>query len=329
MKISIIVPIYKVEGQISRCLDSVIKQSHSNIELIIVNDCSPDRSYQIALDFLKESNFLSQTITLEHSSNRGLSEARNSGLSVATGDYLFFLDSDDNLATENTIAHLVKRVEQYNYPDLIIGSYQYVSDNEVLGVHLLKDIYYKDQLSLYSAYASKKGIYWSAWGKLIKRELIEQNKLSFYPRLYSEDILWSFNLFRVAKNAYLSSEIVYDYYHRPGSIMSSLTEKHLDDLGIILQEMYQSFFDNKEFYPNETVSLIERYRRLYLQYLFLLENKDTQYRKAKVSFLKKMRAPIVLNNSKYLRQGLLLQMPTSYIVKYLEFKWRHKSYDRN
>lgn len=326
MKVSIIVPIYRVEEEITCCLDSIVRQNYSNIELIVINDCSSDNSYQIALDVLKENGFLSQTIALEHSFNRGLSEARNSGLSVATGDYLFFLDSDDSLATEDTIAHLVKRAEQYNYPDLVIGSYQYVSDSEVLGTHLLEDIYYKDQQSLYSAYASKKGIYWSAWGKLIKRELIVQNKLSFYPRLYSEDILWSFNLFRVAQNAYLSSEIVYDYYHRPGSIMSSLAEKHLDDLGIILQEMYQDFLDNKEFYSSETVSLIERYRRLYLQYLFLLENKDTQYRKEKVSFLKEIRVPLVLNNSKYLRQGLLLYMPTSYIVRYLEFKWKNKKY---
>ena len=326
MKISIIVPIYKVEEQIIRCLGSVIKQSHSDIELIIVNDCSPDNSYQIALDFLKENCFLSQTVALEHSSNRGLSEARNSGLSVATGDYLFFLDSDDSLTTQDSISNLVKVAEQYHFPDLVIGSYQDISDNEVLGKHCLQDIYYKDQQSLYSAYASKKGIYWSACGRLIKRKLIDKNRLVFYPRLYSEDILWSFNLFRVAQNAYLSSEIVYNYYHRPGSIMSSLTEKHLDGLGIILQEMYQSFLNNKEFYSNETVSLIERYRRLYLQYLFLLEDKGTQYRKEKVSFLKEIRVPLVLNNSKYLRQGLLLRMPTTYIVKYLEFKWKDKKY---
>lgn len=326
MKVSIIVPIYKVEDQILRCLSSVIAQSHPDIELIIINDCTPDNSYQFALDVLQENNFLSQTLCLEHDFNKGLSEARNTGLSVATGDYIFFLDSDDNLATADTIAHLVKRAEQYNYPDLVIGSYQYVSDNEVLGTHLLEDIYYKDQQSLYSAYASKKGIYWSAWGKLIKRELIEQNKLSFYPRLYSEDILWSFNLFRVAQNAYLSSEIVYDYYHRPGSIMSSLTEKHLDDLGIILQEMHQAYLEDKNFYFEETINLIERYRRIYLQYLFYLQDKEPQYRIDKLTILKEIKLPLS-KNFRYFRQGFLLRLPSCYIQQYLLFKWRRKEYE--
>lgn len=325
MKISIIVPIYNVEKEIIRCLSSVVEQNYPKIELIIVNDCSPDNSFEVARGYLENVTTSVDISYIDLDKNTGVSVARNKGIEVATGDYLFFMDSDDAFSSSNSLEILASIAKKYKYPDLIIGSYQYVDEDKVIQLHRLSDIFYSNEEGLYKRYCGQ-GIYWAPWGKLIKRELIEKNKLSFYPRLYSEDILWSFNLFRVAQNAYISSEIVYDYYHRPGSIMSSLTEKHLDDLGLILQEIYQYYLDNKGFYPENTITLIERYRRMYLQYLFLLEGKDQQYRYQKLAELSKIKLPFLKGNFKYIRQNFLLRMPIRYIEFYLRNKWYKKKY---
>lgn len=326
MKVSIIVPIYRVEKEIIRCLHSIVGQSYPNIELIIINDCSPDHSFEVARTYLENIETTINISYIDLDKNVGVSVARNKGIESATGNYLFFMDSDDEFSSRSSLEILVGIVKKYQYPDIVIGSYQYIDDSTVIQSHTLSDIFYSNEGIFYKRYCGQ-GIYWAPWGKLIKRELIEKNNLRFYPRLYSEDILWSFNLFRVAKNAYLSSEIIYNYYHRSGSIMSSLTEKHLDDLGFILQEMYQDYLNNKYFYPQETITLIERYRRMYLKYLFLLKGKDRQYRCQKLKKLQEIKLPLLIDNFKYFRQNLLLRLPNIYIELYLRLKWSSKKYN--
>jgi len=328
MKISVIVPIYNVEEDIVRCLQSVVQQDYPHIELIIVNDKTPDKSFLIAKDYIVSVGFLKQTILIEHDCNLGVSDARNSGIEVASGEYVFFLDNDDALSNHQVISNLVKIAEKYKLPDLVIGSYQYIVDGKIAKTHQLPDKYYSSHESLYHDYCGK-GIYWAAWGRLVKRTLIEEYDLSFKSRLYSEDILWSFFLFKNAKTACLSSLIIYDYYNRPGSIMSSLSEKHLLDLKIILEDMYLSYqLERSERSLKDTATLIERYRRLYLQYIFCLNQSSNEHKKINIKFLQSIKLPTnVKGGFKYLRQNVLLRMPTIFVFKYLNFKWkniRHK-----
>ena len=96
-KISVIIPVYNVEKFLARCLDSVINQTYKNLEIICVNDCSPDDSAKILEDYAKKDKRI-RIITFEQ--NRGQSCARNQGLKVSNGEYIYFLDSDDWIATD-------------------------------------------------------------------------------------------------------------------------------------------------------------------------------------------------------------------------------------
>ena len=102
MKVSIIIPIYKVEQFIEDCLRSVYNQSYKNLEIILVDDCTPDDSMLIARNFVSKKELPKgmEIKFLSHKKNRGLSAARNTGIDAATGDYIYFLDSDDELSPD-------------------------------------------------------------------------------------------------------------------------------------------------------------------------------------------------------------------------------------
>ena len=126
--VSIIIPIYNVEKYIVRCIDSVLNQTYRNIEVILVDDCTPDRSMDMAREYIEQS-LLSEDLDfvyLKHDHNRGLSAARNTGMYAATGDYVYFLDSDDKI-TEDCIGVLTKPLEQEIY-DFVIGDYTMIGE---------------------------------------------------------------------------------------------------------------------------------------------------------------------------------------------------------
>ena len=123
--ISIIVPVYNVEKYINDCVDSVINQSYQNWEMILVDDGSPDR----CPEYCDKYATLDSRIKVIHQENKGLSEARNVGMRMATGEYLYFLDSDDFLV-ENSLSTLVETGDKFNWPEYIKGShYVLMPDN--------------------------------------------------------------------------------------------------------------------------------------------------------------------------------------------------------
>jgi glycosyltransferase involved in cell wall biosynthesis len=93
MKVSIIIPVYKVEAYIVRCIESVLRQTYRNLEVILVDDCTPDRSVELAKEYIEQSPLSKdlQFVYLKHDHNRGLSAARNTGMDAATGEYIYFL----------------------------------------------------------------------------------------------------------------------------------------------------------------------------------------------------------------------------------------------
>ena len=122
MKVSIIVPVYNVAKYIERCLLSVLDQTWQDLEVILVNDCTPDNSMEIARRVVASHPRGTVVRCLEHEENRGLSAARNTGISASVGDYLYFLDSDDYISA-NAIELLADAAVQKR-PDFVIGNYE-------------------------------------------------------------------------------------------------------------------------------------------------------------------------------------------------------------
>lgn len=307
MKVSVIVPIYKVENEIIRCLSSVVNQAYKNIELILVNDCTPDRSYELALEYLNNICTPMHITYIEHEVNKGLSEARNSGIREASGDYLFFLDSDDELMNESTIQDLVELVSSNNCPEVVMGSFKKIYPEGSGDIYPLQEHFYKINDEVFEAYLATK-LWMTAWGKLISRKFLFEHSLFFEKGIYHEDELWSFLLFRRLNTLYVTSLPVYKYYEREGSITSQITIKNVIDLITILEKMYEDYNLRKDYYPKETLLFLSRLRRSYFRMLMQFEDKKIVFREVKR--LKKIKVPILSRSTSIMRFNLFMLLPS-------------------
>lgn len=209
--VSIIVPIYKVEPYLRRCLNSIINQTYTNLEIILVEDGSPDKCPQICDEYAAKD----KRIIVIHKKNGGLSDARNTGLDLAKGDYIYFLDGDDYIGNE-TITSLYKHIQEKDNTAIAIGYFTADYDGEYKPYR--KDwIFYKpryiDAIDFANRMLMEKSNF-AATAKLYKRELFK--KLRFQKNKKNEDTLFIANLAQVIeKNSFISIDIpLYSYYYR-------------------------------------------------------------------------------------------------------------------
>ena len=223
-KVSIVVPIYKVEKYLRRCVDSIINQTYRNLEIILVDDGSPDKCGQI-IDEYKEKD--SRIISL-HKKNGGLSDARNYGMKYVTGEYIFFLDSDDYIKSE-TIETLINLSLKYQ-ADIVQGGFYYKYENYLL----YDDRYYKedsdpiilDNKELMYELIVNERVKNFAWGKLYKTDLIKD--LLFEKGVLFEDVFWAHNVMsRVKKYVICHKPLTY-YVQREDSIVANYSVRNLD-----------------------------------------------------------------------------------------------------
>ena len=237
MKISIVIPVYNVEPYIEDCLKSVAAQTYKgDIECIIVNDCTPDGSCAIIERFIKEYNGNIDFILLHHTKNRGLSAARNTGIYTATGEYIYFLDSDDEITPE-CIEVLAEPLKKKKY-DFVIGNYQTIdSDNEYPPL-LIEQGEINTNEEIRKLYFHRKW-YMMAWNKLCNLDYIRKEKLYFKEGLLNEDNLWSFQLACTAQSMFVTKKETYRYKVRETSIMGRInSEKTALAFATITQEAY-------------------------------------------------------------------------------------------
>ena len=201
MLVSVVVPVYKVEKYLANCIESVLKQTFSDFELILVDDGSPDECGKICEDFAKKDS----RIKVIHQRNEGLSAARNRGIEIAEGEYLTFIDSDD-FVLPYYLENLVNLIKK-NDADMCVCDFIRCSSKEFLKDVLVKipgdkaEIFKENRMEAF--FISKK-ISTTAWGKLYKRFLFSSIR---YPvGKYNEDVFVTY------KTVYLSSKIVYCNY---------------------------------------------------------------------------------------------------------------------
>lgn len=229
IKVSIIIPIYSVADYLPICIDSVLKQSYPNIEIILVDDGSPDNSANIC-DKYAESF---PNVRVIHKLNGGLSDARNKGIEFATGDYIAFLDGDDFWDDTNALETLVRRVEKTNADVLNYSFKKYYEDTQeiipyfqnvsAMPLEMTSKIEQLGYLSDNHLYIS------SACTKLIKKELFTKDLL-FEIGVYSEDVEWSARLIKKARTMDFICENFYCYRQRRDSISHTINDKKSRDL---------------------------------------------------------------------------------------------------
>lgn len=218
VKVSIIVPVYNVESYVAMCLDSLVNQTFSDIEIICVNDGSADES----LNILEHYKKLDTRIKIVNKENGGLSSARNAGMKVAEGKYILFVDSDDWIST-NAIEHLYANAENNN-SDLVV--FDFVSDDfakkekSVMTIMQYKDKYMNEPFNVDSMDSwAYKYIPVSTWSKLYKTDLIK-NKVLFFEDMIFEDVpFWAYVYSHATRITYLPIPFYYYRKNREGSIM--------------------------------------------------------------------------------------------------------------
>ena len=215
MKISIIVPIYKVENYIGQCIESILAQTYEDIELILVDDGSPDNCGKICDTYAEGDS----RIKVIHKENGGLSDARNVGVANASGEYIIFLDGDDYWIEPRFLENLSLRIEK-NHPDVLCFNFQKVwEDRSVAPYFSVADL---DNVGGFDAVAHAV---WTAcaWNKAVRRTLCLENDLHFMEGITSEDIDWCVRLALAAKTFDYINYCAVAYRQREGSISKAMT----------------------------------------------------------------------------------------------------------
>jgi len=251
MKVSIIVPVYNVAKYIERCLLSVLNQTWQDLEVILVNDCTLDDSMEIARRVVASHPRGTVVRCLEHEENRGLSAARNTGISASVGDYLYFLDSDDYISA-NAIELLADAAVQKR-PDFVIGNYEVTGARRWAPPLSLGTGLYEGNALVLSNYVQEKW-YVMAWNKLVSRPFVLQHQLYFQEGIVHEDDLWSFKLACMAQSMYVVDETTYYYSMQPDSIMRAPSMRNLECRVLVLGYIYdfirssRCLQDNRQIY---------------------------------------------------------------------------------
>jgi glycosyltransferase involved in cell wall biosynthesis len=216
--ISVIIPIFNVEAYISKCLDSVFNQPFTDIELICINDGSPDKSRDIVIEYQKKH----PNIRLIDRENGGLSAARNTGIKNATGKYLLFLDSDDYLS-ENILGAMYQQLEAENL-DVLLGNIQWVyEDGKVIQEKQITDIVSTVQTgeNCFNTLIETDYYVPMAYNAIGRRDFIVKNNLFFEEGYVYEDEMWTPEALLKAKRVNGFSEYHYNYFQRANTITNS------------------------------------------------------------------------------------------------------------
>lgn len=230
--ISIIVPIYKVEKYLEKCVMSIIDQTYQNLEIILVDDGSPDRCGEICEEFAKQDS----RIVVLHKKNGGLSDARNAGIEVATGEYFFFVDSDDYIHPQ-MIEILYQGIKK-NKAELSICQFQNVAEDKNTDYESVKQqewiVLESDQDKLeYALGENTTTIFTVAWNKLYARRLFDGVRYPF-GKIHEDEFTTYKTIHAAKKIAYIECPLYY-YVQREGSIMAN----GFDERNLSVLEAYE------------------------------------------------------------------------------------------
>ncbi len=263
--ISVIIPVYNVEKYLSQCIESVLNQSKSNIEIICINDGSTDRSFEILEEYQKND----KRISIINTPNRGLSLARNEGINAAQGKYVYFVDSDDWIIPK-ALELMFDAAEENSLEILYVGIFPFADDEDYVEMAKNRELSYQIN-GTYEAVLSGKGLLCEmeknddfrvvAYSSFFLLSFINEKHLSFYPGILHEDNLFTYQAFIYASRAGVLKENVYRRRFRKDSIVTR--ERNFDSFYgnfISFVKMKQFAFSNKLYEEKDNLVLLHIFR---------------------------------------------------------------------
>jgi len=305
--ISIIIPVYKVELYLKKCVDSVLAQTYANLEIILVDDGSPDNCGKICDEYAE----MDERVRVVHKENGGLSDARNAGLDIMNGEYVAFVDSDDWVMPKY-IEDMYENLKEYG-ADISLSGTIYVYENNkkdmILSVNKNKGLYTQKEAVENLFY--QKGIYPSAWAKLYKKELFEKIR---YPKgKLNEDSATTYKIFCLCDKISYTNANNYCYLQRTGSIENSaFSPKKMDAIDIV-DEMLAWICENKPEYKNAAICrFVGMNLRIYREIMRSKGNFSAE-KKRIANNIKRYRRQIIFNGR------IKLKVRLACILSYLRF----------
>ena len=227
ISISIIIPVFNVAPFVEACLNSVMRQTYAgSMECIIVDDCGTDNSIAIIEMLISEYNGPIRFQIIHHDHNRGLSAARNTGTLQATGDYLYYLDSDDEI-TDDCLEILMAKVKEYPDVEMVQGNYccHPISQESVIIINKLICPLVETNAEVRKSYYQYGQMDITVWNKLIRRDFVMNNSLFCKEGILFEDQLWTFYLLKHLKKVAFEKKVTYHQKKRPFSITTGTDDK--------------------------------------------------------------------------------------------------------
>lgn len=325
--LSIIVPAYNVEQYLSDCLDSVVKQDNGKLEIVLVNDGSTDSTWDLCQRYAEKYPY----IHAYSKENGGLSAARNFGIQKATGQYVYFLDSDDFLK-EEAVEKLLSKIEKGAY-DVVVSLYENLEDatgeKYDCGYHLEQEKVESLSGEALLQYVMTGRVYdWYAVLQTVKKSYLEANNLYFEEGVTFEDARWTPRvLLHAEKVGYLDFPVYVYRRNRAGSITGTFSEKNFKSkLGVFT--FIEDFAKQNGLSDKTRDMMLANMSNLYVSALFDTWSFPKEQRKAYLQVLKKYK--LILANSARSYHHLLNMMwnvagitPVSYLL-YLRAGWVRK-----
>ncbi len=241
--ISVVVPIYEVEKYLDRCVESIVNQTYKNLEIILVDDGSPDNCPKMCDSWAEKDN----RIKVVHKENGGLSDARNAGMPFATGEIISFIDSDDWIELD-MFEKMLNRMQKDN-SDIVSCGVKWVEEDGSLIRDVTSDDEVLDTTIAMKELINDKKLKQHVWNKIYKYDLIKA--IPFEKGKYHEDVFWSYQIVGRAKSVSIAKESFYNYVQRSNSIMGEgFSVKRLDALDAnelrceYMKEHFPELYDN-------------------------------------------------------------------------------------
>lgn len=326
--VTISIPLYKCEDFLEKCLDSVRAQSYTNLEVTLINDQTPDNSVTIAENFIQKYQLDNWKI-LHLEKNSGLSVVRNKGIDTASGDYLYFMDSDDVITPdciEKTMRVALETdaemtISQIECEMLSTGEKSFCIGKQKESTPLIgnEEILRKFEAGFITT---------SAVNKIFKVGYLRENKLYFIPGLFAQDELWTFHLALKMNKIAFQADVTYTYYLHENSVIHNRGKKNFDNWQTIGEYIDKAYKEEKD----------RNRKRLILKYLAIFKNdtlimnwraqkNETLWKESYSNYksLSKLSLADYFSNdfsSKIKKQDWMNRLPTS--LGFRLFKWRYE-----
>lgn len=327
--VTISIPIYKCEDFIAKTLLSVKEQTYPYLEVILVNDVTPDHSIQIAQDFIEKNQLQTHWKIINLEQNSGLSVVRNKGIDAATGKYIFYLDSDDEIVP-TAIENFVKLAEKHQ-AEMTVGEVKGIKlpsmqEIPVFPLKVEDDILQENKTILAALVNGDFPV--SSWNKLIRLDFLRNNRLYFTQGLFAQDSLHTFEMALLLKKVAFLHQQTYLYYLHDNSVIHNRKAIHFENWITIANKINDSYIAEKE---SGKKTLIKKYL-IDFKYKTLVMNwraqKNEQLWKRSYSAYARLKGLTIFDyfsatfSKKQKKENLFIALPVD--LGYRLFKWRYE-----